>query len=66
MKDKTFDREKRCNVLRHIRRHIKKSIFLFPPDTSAHKTLSRMSNELKKEINILEKENKNGNNEGTT
>lgn len=54
MKDKAFDREKRCNVLRHIRRHIKKSIFLFPPDTSAHKTLSRMSNELKKEIHMLE------------
>lgn len=66
MKDKFLDIEKRCNVLRHIRRHVKKSIFLFPPNTSAHKMLQRMSDELKKEINILEKENKNVDNKGTT
>lgn len=63
MKDKILDREKRCNVLRHIRRHIKKSIWLFPQGSSSYKLLTEMSDTLKKHICMLEntEENKNGN-----
>ena len=65
MKDKVLDREKKCNVLRHIRRHIKKSIWLFPKDSSTYKLLTQMSDDLKKQIIILEstEDKENGNNE---
>ena len=66
MKDKVLDREKRCNVLRHIRRHIKKSIWLFPRDSSSYRMLAEMSDALKKHICMLEntEDKTNGNNEG--
>jgi hypothetical protein len=66
MKDKVLDREKRCNVLRHIRRHIKKSIWLFPKESSTYKLLTEMSDALKKHIRMLEnteEDKTNGNNE---
>ena len=66
MKDKVLDREKRCNVLRHIRRHIKKSIWLFPKDSSTYTLLTEMSDALKKHICMLEntEDKTNVNNEG--
>ena len=66
MKDKLVDREKRCNVLRHIRRHIKKSIWLFPKGSSTYNMLTEMSNMLKKHIIMLEntEAENNGDNEG--
>ena len=66
MKDKALDREKRCNVLRHIRRHIKKSIWLFPKGSSTCNMLTEMSNMLKKHIIMLEntEAENNGDNEG--
>lgn len=50
MRDK-LDREKERNVLVHIRRHIKKSIWLFPKDSSTQQLLLKMSEDLKKHIN---------------
>lgn len=65
MKDKILEREKRYNVLRHIRRHIKKSIWLFPKGSSSYELLSNMSDALKKHIRMLENTEDNSNGNGT-
>lgn len=53
MRDKIIDNEKKCRVLKGIRKHIKKVMFLFPSDSRTFNMLQRMSDELKAHIKSL-------------
>lgn len=53
MHEKITDFERRLRILTHLRRRIKKIMYLFPSESSTFDLLHKMSDDLKAHINAM-------------